>query len=336
MFPLVRELAREGIPVSLSCRVLGFSRQGYYAWRCDTVSDRDWSDAQLIHHLNSIHAEDPTFGYHLIPDKSKVSHAVIRENRVHRLCRENLFYSSTHGRKRGSGKTPGPAVHDNLLKRDFTANRANEKWLLDITEHSASSWKPYLCSIMDCSSRRSVGYSEFAVDAMLALVLTKVTIHIGPRIMSAIGSTGIAMLAASLWLITGSTSFPWSWALLPVTGTLLLIFAGNCRNPVSQALSTKPMVKIGDWSYSIYLWHWPFMVFAIYIWPFSSYAAVVATIISLAPALASYYWVEQPSTTGNLNTNPVRDQPSTRGTFYPWTNGTTFWEGTHIVTRSLL
>jgi hypothetical protein len=54
------------------------------------------------------------------------------------------------------------------------------------------------------------------------------------------------------------------------------------------------MVRIGDWSYSIYLWHWPFIVFAIYLWPFSPYAAVLATVISLAPALASYYWLEQP------------------------------------------
>ena len=54
------------------------------------------------------------------------------------------------------------------------------------------------------------------------------------------------------------------------------------------------MVKIGDWSYSIYLWHWPFIVFAIYLWPFNSYVALVAAGLSLAPALASYRWVEQP------------------------------------------
>ena len=54
MFPLVRELALEGIPVTLSCRVLGFSRQGYYAWRADPVRDRDWSDAHVINEIRSI------------------------------------------------------------------------------------------------------------------------------------------------------------------------------------------------------------------------------------------------------------------------------------------
>ena len=135
---------------------------------------------------------------------------------------------------------------------------------------------------------------EFAAGALLAIVLTKFTISLTPRFMSTVGAVGIGMLAASLWLITGSTSFPGPWTLLPVIGTLLLLLAGTCENRVSRALSTRPMVRIGDWSYSIYLWHWPFIVFAIYLWPFSPYAAVLAAVISLAPALASYYWLEQP------------------------------------------
>jgi hypothetical protein len=102
------------------------------------------------------------------------------------------------------------------------------------------------------------------------------------------------MLAASLWLITDATVFPGPWTLLPVTGTLLLLLAGTNHNLVSQALGTTPIVKVGDWSYSIYLWHWPFIVFAVYLWPFNPYSAVIASLISLAPALASYRWVEQP------------------------------------------
>lgn len=164
MFPLVRDLALEGIPVSLSCRVLGFSRQGYYAWRVDPVCERDWSDAHVINEIRSIREKDSTFGYRLITDELKNVHVVMGENRVHRLCRENLLYSSMIRPQRGSGKTPGPAVHDDLLKRNFTASRVNEKWLLDITEHSTNSGKLYLCAIMDCSSRRIVGYS---IDARM-------------------------------------------------------------------------------------------------------------------------------------------------------------------------
>jgi len=135
---------------------------------------------------------------------------------------------------------------------------------------------------------------EFAAGALLALALPKGEARLSSRLTSVMGLVGIGMLVASLWLITEATYFPGPWTLLPVTGTLLLLLAGTQNNPVSHTLSTRPMVKIGDWSYSIYLWHWPFIVFAVYLWPYSSYAAALAAIISIAPALVSYYWVEQP------------------------------------------
>ena len=47
MYPLVRELAADGIPVTVTCRVLGFSPQAYHKWKANPVSTRDWSDAHL-------------------------------------------------------------------------------------------------------------------------------------------------------------------------------------------------------------------------------------------------------------------------------------------------
>ena len=40
-YPLVLELAADGIAVTLICRVLGFSTQGFYPWRKNPVTDRD-------------------------------------------------------------------------------------------------------------------------------------------------------------------------------------------------------------------------------------------------------------------------------------------------------
>jgi len=48
MYPLVRELAVDGIPVAVTCRVLDFSKQGYFKWLANPVTDRDWADAHLI------------------------------------------------------------------------------------------------------------------------------------------------------------------------------------------------------------------------------------------------------------------------------------------------
>jgi hypothetical protein len=48
MYPLVRELAAGNIPVAVTCRVLGFSKQAFYKWQANPVTQRDWDDALLI------------------------------------------------------------------------------------------------------------------------------------------------------------------------------------------------------------------------------------------------------------------------------------------------
>ena len=69
IYPLVRDLAEDGIPVAVTCRVLGFSKQAYYKWRARPVTDRDWSDAHLINAAVDIHHDDPEFGYRFIADE---------------------------------------------------------------------------------------------------------------------------------------------------------------------------------------------------------------------------------------------------------------------------
>jgi peptidoglycan/LPS O-acetylase OafA/YrhL len=135
---------------------------------------------------------------------------------------------------------------------------------------------------------------EFALGVLLALVAQRLTIQ-SRRISLALGFVGASMLTASLWLISGTTPFPSAWTLIPVAGTLLVLAAGTgATNPVTRALAVDPMVKIGDWSYSIYLWHWPLIVFARALWPDSRAALLIAAAVSFIAALASYRWVEKP------------------------------------------
>lgn len=135
---------------------------------------------------------------------------------------------------------------------------------------------------------------EFAVGAALALsgrVLTRMPRPAG--VTSAV--VGACLLVGSVWTISGSTPFPGVWTLLPVLATLLLI-AGRTEKPhfLQRLLSSGPMVAMGDRSYSIYLWHWPFIVAARALWPESSVATIGAAILSLLSAFASFAWVEQP------------------------------------------
>lgn len=177
-FPLVRDLAAEGIPVVVTCGVLGFSPQAFYKWRAKPCSDRDWDDAALVNVIVDVHADDPEFGYRFIADELERAGHRVNERRVHRLCREHRIWSTTtkKGRKT-SAKTPGPAVHDDLVQRNFTASAPDRVWLTDITEHATAEGKLYCCAIKDCFSNRIVGYSiadrmtaELAVSALRSAI----------------------------------------------------------------------------------------------------------------------------------------------------------------------
>jgi transposase InsO family protein len=158
IYPLVTDLADEGIPVALTCRVLGFSKQAYYKWRANPVSQRDWDDAHLIHAAREIHHDDPEFGYRFIRDELEDQGIKAGRNRVNRLCTVARLWS-VHSRKRGLNRRPGPPVHDDLVEREFTAERPNLLWLTDITEHPTAEGKLYLCAVKDACSNRIVGYS---------------------------------------------------------------------------------------------------------------------------------------------------------------------------------
>lgn len=173
-YPLVDDLAADGVPVRLACDVLGFSRQAFYAWREQPVSQRDFDDAHLVNAIIDIHGDDPEFGYRLITDELERLGYDVGENRVQRLCAEHKIFSTTtrKGRKNGGGR-PGPAVHDDHVRRDFTAERPDETWLTDITEHPTAGGKLYVCAIKDVCSNRIVGHatgermtSQLAVSAL--------------------------------------------------------------------------------------------------------------------------------------------------------------------------
>jgi transposase InsO family protein len=171
MFPLVRDLAADGVPVRLTCGMLGFSAQAFYKWQKDPCADRDWADAHLTNAIVDVHADDPEFGYRFIADELDRAGTPTNERRVWRLCRDQRIWSTTtkKGRKQGA-KSPGPAVHDDLVRREFSAPAPNVVWLTDITEHPTVEGKVYVCSIKDAFSNRIVGYAiDERMTAQLAV-----------------------------------------------------------------------------------------------------------------------------------------------------------------------
>lgn len=81
--------------------------------------------------------------------------------------------------------------------------------------------------------------------------------------------------------------------LMTAAGALLLLPRGH-QSPDGRLLNSPVMRHIGDASYSIYLWHWPFIVIATYIWPLQTWVAGVAAIASLPVAWVTFRGVENP------------------------------------------
>ena len=107
IYPLVLDLADDGVPVTVTCRVLGFSTQAFYKWRKAPVSQRDWDDAHLINAARDIHADDPAFGYRFIADELPGRGITAGENRVARLCSQERIWS-TFAKKRGLNRRVEP------------------------------------------------------------------------------------------------------------------------------------------------------------------------------------------------------------------------------------
>ncbi|MEU4526080.1 IS3 family transposase [Amycolatopsis sp. NPDC024027] len=159
LYPLVSELAADGIPVAVTCRVLNIARQPYYRWRARPVTAAELERAYRTNALFDAHRDDPEFGYRFLADEARDAGLSMADRTAWRIC-SSMGWWSAFGRKRGrNGKKAGPPVHDDLVRRDFTATEPNQLWLADITEHHTIEGKLYLCAVKDACSNRIVGYS---------------------------------------------------------------------------------------------------------------------------------------------------------------------------------
>jgi transposase InsO family protein len=168
MYPLVRELAVDGIPVTVTCRVLKIARQPYYRWLAAPVTDAELQAAYRANALFDAHRDDPEFGYRFLVDEARDAGQPMSPRTAWRICSDNGWWSAFGKPKRGKGGKPGPPVHEDLcaviddkgrVRHEFTADVANQLWLADITEHPTAEGKLYLCAVKDAYSNRIVGYS---------------------------------------------------------------------------------------------------------------------------------------------------------------------------------
>ena len=106
------------------------------------------------------------------------------------------------------------------------------------------------------------------------------------------------VILTTIWIVNKNSLFPGFWALIPTLSAAFIIQAGRDSFVNKYILSSKPLVFIGKISYSLYLWHWPLLVFSRLLYPEGSksiYARPeVMVILAVILSIVSYYLIENP------------------------------------------
>lgn len=134
---------------------------------------------------------------------------------------------------------------------------------------------------------------EFAIGAMLVWFL-RMRLP-GERIRQSALILGLGLIAYSVFSFTITTPFPTAYALAPCGGAALVIYGGTAAG-LRAILGNRPMVWIGKISYSLYLIHWPLIVFYRYhrLAPLTHTEQFAICAGSIAAASLMYVFIEQP------------------------------------------
>lgn len=104
----------------------------------------------------------------------------------------------------------------------------------------------------------------------------------------------VLFLTYGILFFSSPTPTPGMWTLFPVLGTAGLLLVGQANQARLNKLVSHPiLIGLGDRSYSLYLWHWPFVVFSGVLWPGFETAQFFAVAASIVPAFWSYRFIEQ-------------------------------------------
>lgn len=174
-------------PVKRLCELVEIERSSYYAWKAGAPAraERAAADAALAERIRIIHAADNTLGAPRVTaelndgagDGGRVNH-----KRVARVMRAVGITGYVKKRRlRTTVPQPSNAKVPDLLKRDFTAQGPNQRYVGDITYLPiADGTNMYLATVIDCYSRRLVGWAianhmptDLVADALKAAATTR-------------------------------------------------------------------------------------------------------------------------------------------------------------------
>lgn len=174
---------RDQYCVRALCQRLYVSKAGYYAWRSRPVSNRCKRDVALLELIRRAHAASRgRYGRPRIHVDLQSLGVRTSGKRIARLMRACGIQGKKRCRSRRVSASPGvlPAA-PNVLKRRFHISQPNRVWVSDITQVATAQGWIYLAVVIDCFSRRVIGWAVHNTrDTQLPLKALKMALHNRP------------------------------------------------------------------------------------------------------------------------------------------------------------
>ncbi|MGH1034987.1 IS3 family transposase [Bacillus cereus] len=158
----IQELHKEkNTPISLLCKIAGITRAAYYKWVNRTPSVRETQNKKIIEEIQILHEKlKGIYGYRrMVLNMNRLFGETFNHKRIYRLMKIAGLQSVIRRKRKRYKNVTSQHVTQNVLNREFTANRPNEKWVTDVTEFKyGSSKKDYLSAILDLYDGSIVSY----------------------------------------------------------------------------------------------------------------------------------------------------------------------------------
>jgi putative transposase len=160
-FQFIQEHLRQ-FSIETVCEVLEVSRSGYYAWRDRPCSGQERRREELARKIQAVYQENRhVYGSPRVCRALQAQGESVCENTVARVMRQHGIQAKSKKKfvPRTTDSLHDQPVADNLLNREFTADRPNRKWVTDITYIPTDEGWLYLAGVLDLFSRKIVGWA---------------------------------------------------------------------------------------------------------------------------------------------------------------------------------
>lgn len=136
-----------------------------------------------------------------------------------------------------------------------------------------------------------------AAELLVGCTLALMPFGIHQKLKTPVGTIGLVIVLLCFVFYSETTAMPGIYALIPTIAAAFFILDSNLESPYKKFFQLPAIRTIGLWSFSLYLWHWPFLAFSRYLlqsteiplsWLF------FITIATFACSITTYYLIENP------------------------------------------